>query len=303
MATLLLPALRRSSILVWTMRHQLRKLLDGHRIYPDYGLLWIGRRHMYNLLLGVIFILSIYQNLWLTELLLSWTIIIPEHVVIFWQFLVGLRIFVIKSTQWKVLMQDDASFWHLLLFFGEDGVLLEDVIIAFCLNDFVNEVTKAFIDNILLSFDIDWIVPENGWIWILQDKFNIYLRLYMLWYLDILQQLWKLIKCCWYLLDLNTFWLFMLQEPILRRILARVAFMFTNLWLLLDLLYLSEYDEDDFDYFGVMVQIICTHWSVYDFSEVLLWIILGFLFYELFYHIISYHVYLIGLLVFIVQTI
>lgn len=253
MATLLLLALRWSPILVCTMRHQLRKLLDGHGIYPDYGLLWIGWWHMYNLLLRVIFILSIYQHLWLAELLLSRTIIAFEHVVIFWQFLVGFRIFVIKSAQWKVLMQDDASFWHLLLFFGEDGVLLEDVIIAFCLNHLINEVTKAFIDNVLLSFDIDWIVSKNGWIWILQDKLNIHLRLHMLCHLDILQQLWKLIKCCWYLLDLYTFWLFMLQEPILGRIPARVAFIFTNLRLLLDLLYLSKYDKNDFDYFRVMV--------------------------------------------------
>ena len=52
-------------------------------------------------------------------------------------------------------MQDDASFWHLLLFFGEDGVLLEDVIIAFCLNHLVHEVAKALIDDVLLSVDID----------------------------------------------------------------------------------------------------------------------------------------------------
>jgi hypothetical protein len=95
----------------------------------------------------------------LAELLLSRTVVALEHVntnnIIFWQFFVGFRIFVIKSTQWKVLMQDDASFWHLLLFFGEDGVLLEDVIIAFCLNHLVHEVTKALIDDVLLSVDID----------------------------------------------------------------------------------------------------------------------------------------------------
>ena len=301
MAALLLLALRQSSILTCTMRQQLRKLLDRHRIYPDYGLLGISWWYMYDLLLGVIFMLSIYQHLWLAELLLSRTIVALEHVVIFWQFLVGFRIFVIKSAQWKVLMQDDASFWHLLLFFGEDGVLLEDVIITFCLNHLVHEVAKALIDDVLLSVDIDWIISENGRIWILQD--NIYLGLHMLCHLDILQQLRKLIKCCWYLLDLYALRLFMLQEPILGRIPARVAFIFTNLWLLLDLLYLSEYDKYDFDYLRVMVQIICTHWSFYDFSEVLLWIILGFLFDELFYHIISYHVYLIWLLAFIVQTI
>ena len=48
-------------------------------------------------------------------------------------------------------MQDDASFWHLLLFFGEDGVLLEDVVVAFCLNHLVDEVTEARIHNVLLS--------------------------------------------------------------------------------------------------------------------------------------------------------
>ena len=81
----------------------------------------------------------------------------------------------------------------------------------------------------------------------------------MLCHLDILQQLWKLIKAGRHLLDLYAFGLFMLQEPILGRIPARVAFMFAKLRLLLDLLYLSEYDKNDFDYLRVMVQIICAH--------------------------------------------
>ena len=156
MATLLLLALGRSPILTCTMRHQLRKLLHGHRIYSDYGLLWISWWYMDNLLLGVVFMVSIYQHLWLTELLLARTIFAFEHVVIFWQFFVGCWIFVIESAQWKVLMQDDASFWHLLLFFREDGVLLEDVVVAFCLNHLVDEVTEARIHNVLLSRIAPW---------------------------------------------------------------------------------------------------------------------------------------------------
>ena len=124
-------------------------------------------------------------------------------------------------------------------------------------------------------------------------------RLCKICFVYILKGLWKFIHCFWNLFHSNSFGLFILHPSIIRRIITRVSRLMA-LFILLDF---PEDYKNHFNYFRIILQIICINWPLQDLRKIVLRIILWFLFNNLLNHIISSHVFLIWFLIFVLNII